>query len=227
MSLQKVKVSELVFDFDLYPRAEVDSQHIHYMREAYRAGAKLPPPIIDKKSRRIVDGFHRVKMYLKEEIDEIEVEERSYKSERDIFLDSMHCNAGHGRSLTTFDRAHCVLRADQLGIEPEQIATALCITCEAVGNLRSNRVGNLRANTTNDNKVIQFALKRTIGHMAGKTMSKAQYEANGKLSGMQQCFYVNQIITLIENGLLDKEDERLLERLRVLNELLDELLIAK
>ena len=219
--MRKVPLAELVLDFDLYPRADVDSQHVHYMAEAFNAGATLPPLVIDKATKRVVDGFHRVRMYRRvlPEGSKVEVLEKTYKNDAELFLDAMRYNAGHGRTLTTFDRAHCVLLAERFKIKPEQNATALQLTVDAVGKLRIERVGTLRSYGKSSERHIP--LKRTIAHMSGQTLTKAQYEANDKLSGMNQLFYVNQLVTLIKNDLLDTENEKLLEGLRVLHELLD------
>jgi hypothetical protein len=219
--MSKVKLSDLVLDFDLYPRSEIDSQHVRYMRMALQAGAAFPDILADKKSRRVIDGFHRYCMYRAENGEECEVNVtwKSYGSEAEMFLEAVRLNASHGRILTRFDRTHCILRAERFRIEPEQIATALSITCEAVGGLRADRVGHLRA--VGNAEAVEIPLKRTIAHMAGKMLTKGQNEANDKLGGMNQAFYVNQVIVLIESHLLDEADENLMERLRRLAELLE------
>ena len=228
--MQTVKLSELVFDFDLYPRGDVDSQHVHYMRESLQAGVKLPPMIVDKKSKRVVDGFHRGRAYKAEQGDDaiVEVVLKTYHSEAAMFEDAMRFNSAHGRALNSFDKSKCIIRAELLGLTVEQTAAALCLTCEAVGKLRTGRVGKLRATSVKGElqAAEEIPLKRTIAHMAGMTLTRGQVEANGKLGGMNQAFYANQLITLIESNLLDKEDEKLIERLRVLHGLLETLLVA-
>ena len=57
--------------------------------------------------------------------------------------------------------------------------------------------------------------------MSGRTITSEQQEANGKLSGMQQAFYANQLIILIESNLLDTENKELMIRLEKLAELLE------
>ena len=224
--MRKVKVCELVEDFDLYPRGDVDDHNVHYLRMALRAGDTLPPIIVEKKTLRIADGFHRKRAYTKEygEQFEIEVIEKTYRNDGELFLDAARYNARHGHNLSRFDRAKCILRAEQFGISLEQIASALAITSEAAGELRTNRVGQLRATVQSGNKPMEIPLKRTIEHKAGMTLTKAQEDANGKLSGMNASFYVNQICILIENDLIDKKNIKLFERLSHLRELLDGIL---
>ena len=112
--MRKIAIAELVLDFSIYPRMDVDGQHVHYLCEAYRAGVELPPLVIDKKSKRVIDGFHRVRMYQREEDEAFKapVVEKTYPSESAILLDAIRYNASHGRTLTQHDRAHCILRGD-------------------------------------------------------------------------------------------------------------------
>ena len=178
----------------------------------------MPPLVIDRKSRRVVDGFHRGRAYKQEKIELVEVVEKSYRNDGEMFLDAVRYNASHGRGLSPFDRARCILRAESMKIELEQVASALSITCEAAGALRANRVGKLHGGQTSPTP-----LKHTIEHMVGRVLTKAQWETNNKLGGQRQQFYANQLISLIENKLLDTEDERLMVRLARLAELLAEL----
>lgn len=213
-----VALADLVFDFEMYPRSQVDSQHVGHIAEAIAAGAKLPAIVIDKKTKRIVDGFHRGRAHKRLYGDgaQVEVEEREYKTEAEMFIAAMIFNAAHGRNLTTYDRTHCILRAKRLKIEPEEIASALNVTVERIGELHTTRVGRVKARRNG-----AVPLKRTIAHMAGLALTKDQEAANQKLGGMNQTFYANQLILLIENDLLDTGNEELLGRLRKLQGLLD------
>ena len=56
--------------------------------------------------------------------------------------------------------------------------------------------------------------------MAGQSLTKKQLEANGKLGGQEQGFYVTQLILLLENNLLDREDGVLMTKLKRLRELM-------
>ena len=216
--MKQMKLSALILDFSLYPRGEIDNQHAHYIQQAMESGTEMPPIVIDRKSRRIIDGFHRHRAYLKrfDEHHEVEVIEKTYKGEAEMFIDAMRFNAGHGRALSTYDRAHCLVRADELGITPEQIADALHLTSDALGEIRSGRLGLLNGGA--------IPIKRTISHMAGKSLTREQQEANGKLSGMHQLFYVNQLLLLIDNDLVMTENEQLMSGLVKLRGALEKIL---
>lgn len=220
--MKKVKAAELVFDFDLYPRNNVDTKNISNIAMARAAGVELPPVIIDKKSRRIIDGFHRVKERLRTDGSDAEiwVEEKTYRSEADMFLDAVRYNASHGAKLDSHDKTHCALIAERLRIPPEAVAGALNMPVDDLATLRNTRTATGAGN-------LEVPLKRTISEQfSGKKLTKRQEEANRKLSGMNQVFYANQLIELLESNMLDTSDEGLLERLRHLNELLDSVLAA-
>ena len=219
--MRKMKLSELVLDFDLYPRASIDTYHAGEMQRSVEAGAELPPIVIDKKSKRIVDGFHRQRVYSRlYGVDcEVDVIEKTYRSDKELFLDAARLNSGHGLKMDSHDKAHCALRCIDLGIDDGDIAAALHVDTKWLGDLKASR-------TATTSGGLSVALKRTIQHKAGKHLNKEQVAANERLSGMNQVFYVNQLVTLIEAKLLDMDDEELLVRLRHLGELIDVVCVA-
>jgi hypothetical protein len=182
-------------------------------------GIELPPIVADRKTKTVIDGFHRYHAAKRLKLPTISAELKDYKSPAEMFLDAMHLNAGHGRTMTNFDRVHCVILAAKHKIEPEQVATALSITVEKVGELRADRIGKLRSVGG-----ASIPLKRTLHHMAGQSLTKTQVEAQQKLGGMDQGFYVNQLIVLIENELVDTGDPKLMQNIQRLADLLAKLL---
>lgn len=210
------KLSELVFDFDIYPRADLSAQHVGYIAEAMQAGAKMPPLVIDKKSKRIADGFHRGRGYRKVYGDDYEVEciEKDYKNDAEMFLDSCRYNSEHGATLDRHDRVHCAHLAKRLSVDWGDLAGVL--------HMDSDRLKTLTISRTAKGNGIEIPLKRTVAHMAGRKLNKRQREANKKLSGMNQQFYVNQLIELIESKMLDTADKSLMKRLAVLQVKLSE-----
>lgn len=223
--MSQLKIGELIFDFDLYPRADIDTHNIAYMSQAEDAGVKFPPVVVDKKSKRIVDGFHRVKMYRQKYDDnyKIEVIEKNYANEKEILLDAIRYNASHGKMLSRHDRMRCILQSEKMRLKIDDVASALSMTIEKINQLKAERVGELKVGGI----ITSVPLKRTIKHMSGKRLSKKQNEVNKKISGMDQKFYVNQLVMLIESGLINQSDDILLQRLKVLWQQLGELECVK
>lgn len=219
--MKKLKASELILDFDLYPRNNVDSSNVTNICNAMLAGRKLPPVVIDRKSKRVVDGFHRVRAAIRlyGEDAEVEVVEKTYRDDAALFLEAMEYNAPHGCKLDPCDRARCTIIAERLHIPLSAVAGALNMPEDKLGALRADR-------TAKDSGGLTIPIKRTIRGWAGEKLTKRQVQANERLSGMNQVFYCNQLIELIEAELLDTDDGQLIERLRVLHGLLDGILAA-
>jgi hypothetical protein len=224
--MTKRKVGELIFDYDVYPRMSVDTQHVGYMAEALAAGVVMPPLVICEKTLRIVDGFHRSKLYLKVHGPDhmVDVIEKKFARDADLFAEAIRLNASHGRALSQYDRAHCALIAEKLELTIDETARAMGITVVKLTELRVDRVGVLSIPGKKNGQHIP--LKQTIRHMTGKTLTPEQAEANEHLSGMNQLFYVNQLITLIESDLLDSSNRDLMKRLQYLAGLIQKLKVA-
>lgn len=216
--MKKYALSELVLDFDLYPRGDVDSHHVTEIASALEAGAAMPPIVIDKKSKRIADGFHRWKAMkrLYGEEHQTQCIEKNYVDDRELFLDAMRYNSSHGRALTQHDKGRCLTLASNLGLEHKTVCDVLNLSEARAAQLVPGRVAMMGTG--------RVQLKQTIKHMAGQELTKDQAEANNKLSGMNQLFYVNQIITLIENDLVDTENSDLLAGMQKLAGLLEQIL---
>lgn len=211
----KKKLSELVIDLTIYPRMSIDKHNVDALLEALKAGVKLPPIVVDRKTLRIIDGVHRFRAYLRQLGANrlVDVQAETYDSDSAMFLDAVRRNAAHGKGLQNFDRVRVINLGEQLGLAREQLADAMNVTLTRMGELMNDRMASSASGEP-------VQIKRTIEHMAGKPMTAAQIAANKRLSGMQQIFYVNQVSLLIEHDLVDTEDQTLLPALERLEELL-------
>ena len=223
------KASELIEDFDLYPRMSVNSAHISELVEVIESKAQLPNIIIDKESRRIIDGFHRRRAFVRlfGEDANIMVEERSYKNKGEMFLDAISLNSGHGEKLTAYDRAHTISKAAELSIDPDLVATALNITTEKYSEITTEKI----AHFTMKGVQHDIPLKRSLSHLAGKNMTieraRKLDEIMPKVGGNSLSFYANQLIMQIENGFANLEDNYLMEILGKLHTVLEDVLTEK
>jgi len=222
-----MSLSDLIVDYDLYPRAAVDATHVSQMRDAFRAGVVLPPIVADADSKRITDGFHRRRVWAAElgEEAEVAVVLKHYKSEAEMFLDALRLNASHGKALTPFDRARCALKCRKYRVGIKTIASAMGMSVETVKAIGEGRVAKVKGASKADHGS-DVALKRTIEHMSGRTLTDGQHDANKRLSGMRQVFYVNQVLLLIENDLIDTDDATLMDAIAKLQQAIDGLLCA-
>lgn len=220
--MRTLKVGELILDYTLYPRSSIDRTNVAYIRQAIEGGATMPPLVICGKTKRIVDGFHRHTAYmgLFGGDHRVEVIEKRYKSDGELFADAMRYNVTHGVSLSRYDRIHCALRGEQLKLTVAEVADALHMKVDALQELRVARVATTLTLANSHPHSEQVPLKRSIRHMVGKELTSAQAEANRHLSGMDAMFHVNQLVSLMETGLLDLSNGPLMERLNHLSKLI-------
>jgi len=212
MSTKKLEVASLIRDYAFYPRSQTDEVTAAQYAESLALGAKFPPILVCAKTLRIIDGFTRVRACEKAGVDEIECELVTVKDDQDLFLRAAAANTHHGRRYTPYDIRHIIQRSRELGIKQD----TLCETVE----IPSVRYQDLVRGFGTTRAGAPIPLKRTIAHMAGKQLNKKQQETNKRLGGMQQSFYANQLIDLIESDLLDVNNPLLIERLRTLHGLL-------
>jgi len=214
--VQKLKLGKLVLDYSFYPRGDISPFHVREMIEFVKSGGEMPPIVADWKSKRIIDGFHRFRAYKKMYGVEAEtaVRLKKYANEGEMLLDAMKCQSTHGRRLTPFDQARCIIKAEDLGLEFIAIASALGMTVERLTEIRVGKIAS--------DSIEPVAVKTTMSHLAGTELTPQQAEFNRKAGGMPQGFYINQVIGLLESGSVDWGNEKVVNGLRQLLALLQQ-----
>src|SRR6516165_5257646 len=129
-ALVTMPVSKLIEDLSIYPRRIVNQNHVRDLTSALQAaeGADIFPPLtVDRRSKRIVDGFHRRRAFLAVlgPDAEIQAELRTYHSETELLLDAVRLNCVHGLNLYEIEKRRIVLKLSDLGVDDDEIAGAL------------------------------------------------------------------------------------------------------
>ena len=219
---EKVKLAELVKDFNLYPRSMIDGQHVRDMVRSLQAGHILPPIVVDRASKRIVDGWHRHSAYVRFLGDggEVDVDLQDYVDEDAIFLDAVTRNAEHGKKFSSHDRARCVALAEARGIDYGRMADVLHVKVEVVKEIHTTKVAYV---TITEEPI---ALKRPMRVWAGTTITDEQVEANRRSGGMTPLFCANQLILFLGADVVDCNHEPTIAGLRILQGKLAEFLTS-
>lgn len=214
-----LKASELIEDFSIYPRNCVFDGHVYDLAESIRAGAALPPCVADSKTKRLTDGWHRRRCFIRVYGDEapIEVMLVDFKSDADMVCDAIARNAVHGRRLTTADIARCAALGKQFKISRERLADLLHVTRDKLKDITATRFANGASG--------QVVLRRPMAHLAGRKLTKAQEAVVDHVGGQTALYHCNRLIDLISSKSLP-DDDNLFERLKQLHEHLEGLLVA-
>lgn len=61
--MTEIKLDEVVFDREIYPRAEWSQATVNRYAEAIEAGDQFPPIVLERATNRLLDGLHRLKAH--------------------------------------------------------------------------------------------------------------------------------------------------------------------
>jgi transcriptional regulator with XRE-family HTH domain len=96
----KIKVSEVVFREDLYPRIDTSATTV----QKYAEDLSVLPPIKVNQHHELIDGWHRWTAHKKNEVEEIEAEVIETTSDSDLLEKAIETNATHGLQLSQADK---------------------------------------------------------------------------------------------------------------------------
>jgi len=217
-------LAELVEDMDLYARHAVDTSHVQSLVFALESGATLPPLVADKKSKRITDGWHRGRAYKRFHGNGavVDVELVPYKSDSEMVLDAVARNASHGRKLDSIDRTRSVVMLRNVGCNDSQISVALAIPEKRVEKLVVKLATAPRSAKGTIPGTNSITLKRSVLHMAGGKMTKSQANAHGTMPGTSFLLVAKQLHLALVEGMVNLDDEKLVEQLGLLRDVLIE-----
>lgn len=212
-----VPAIELVEDFGLYPRLAVDDLHVRALADALLAGATLPPVVAERKTKRLVDGFHRRRAALKVHgaQAEIGVIWRDYAGDGEMLLDAARLNAGHGRRLTLGEQVRVAHLADELGLSRDAVAKALAVRLDVLA-------ARIERRTAFDPVRRPLPVKPALQHLAGGTLTADQVAANKHLGGHQARYLARQLLLLVRARALNWGDSKLVAMLVELSRELNE-----
>lgn len=216
----ELPLTELIEDMSLYPRSRVDEAHVGNLYEALAAGNTLPAIVVDAKSKRITDGWHRVRAYrrfLGDDAD-VPVELIAYKSEADMIYDAVRRNSAHGRRLDRVDRQRAIHMLEMAKYDATKISVALQMTPAKIEHLRV-KVATSRTSTMHTIPGTRsISLKPSCQHMAGETLTKAQAEEHQSAPGTSYTLIARQLLGAVRVGLIDRENDKLMSLLKQLHE---------
>jgi len=197
---QIVKIGDLIFDEDLYPRMKVGWLTAYQYAQAMKAGSVFPPILVGKYEGKlyVVDGWHRVeaKKILGEEFIQATIKE--YTSEKDIFLDAIKANVAHGRPLSVQEKVRLINKLEEMNFTREQISEIVFVPADMVEKLR------VRTIIGPNGKPIY--LKSVVAKSVTDSTEASEVDMD-KFSVRTVKDLLSQMIALLEAGIYPLEDE--------------------
>lgn len=217
-----INLSRIAIDPNICPRTALSDSHIEAMQEAVNAGEMLPPILVDRKSMRIIDGYHRYERAKRAKESQMLAVLRDFTDEQSVFEAAIAANARHGFSYAPFDRKRIVDIAINLKMSVERIAGALNITTEKVAELRRGVDGARKLPAASFQPTAQKPrFKNAINKNSQASVARVQ-DAMERTKGEAQMHYVNQLVLAIQSGMLDRKQDRLPYALHKLATLIQE-----
>lgn len=215
---ERVKLSELIEDLSIYPRGSVNSVHVDDLAYAIDAGNIPPPPVADRATRKIVDGFHRVRAYRKRLGNDgvIDVDVQEFADDLAMLLESAKLNSPHGLPLGRYDQRVVLIKARELGADDAKIASALRVTPTRLLQVVVRQA---------DSDVGPVPLKRGTEHLGGSYLNAEQVAEIRRMRGAPARSKAYELTRLLRQGLAPVgQDPELRTALAELAQTIDEVL---
>ncbi len=137
--METIKVSEIIFRDDLYPRFE----HRQDLIQKYSESIEYLPPISINQNNILIDGFHRWKAHQLAKAESIKVEILKTDSEKQLKKLAYQLNSNHGWQLSNDEKKSYAI--EYIGEDSiEDIAIALKVSREAVTKWTKNKRESLK-----------------------------------------------------------------------------------
>lgn len=218
-----VKIADITFDEELYPRASYSWQTGYDYSQSMRAGTKFPPIVLALLNNKkiLVDGKHRIeaKKLLKEET--IDAEVYTGWDRKKILEEAVRRNINHGRALSPFDKRQIALKLKAMDFKPEEISELIQVPMDKLERFIAQRLINAITGETIKEVIVKSEIKNLAGKTYDVTSISKINDAQEEMFSKSQVRIVESLINLISNEMLDTSDEDLMGKIGVLKKLLE------
>jgi hypothetical protein len=216
-----IALSELRFDESIYPRQNIDEHNIKQMIHAIEGGITMPPIVVERGRKRIVDGVHRFQVSLRRGEKKIAVAWKAYANDAELVRDAILLNSGVGLRLGIDDTLKCIEIAKRVGLKELELAGALRTSISHLRAIspRYATVEDAKAGVTEGRRI---ALKGSVRHLSGQKLTEAQAAAMPGAPGQSFLLTTRQLASALEHDLLPPQERHpvLWEELERLHNLL-------
>ena len=230
----KVKISEVFFDEELYPRAQYDWHTGYVYSQSMQAGAVFPPIVLalNNGKKYLVDGKHRLEAYKTNKINEVEAIIHTGWDKKRIYLEAVKANIAHGRGLSPYEKRKIALKLIEMKLSQSDISHLIQVPQDKLDNFIAQRLINTITgeeitgeNTEKISKEIgQAILKSGIKHFAGQTFEPQEFQLVSRIqepfSAGSQEKLLEELMDMLKNNLLDRKNPRIKQLLQEIKKLI-------
>lgn len=214
MKTKILPIKNVVLDKEIYPRNAVDWMTVVRYQKALKSGAKFPPIAVALFEGKYiaVDGFHRITSYKDNKEKHIEAEILEGLTKKEIFMESVRRNIGHGRQFSSQERANIILTLEKWDVSQEAISEIIRIPVDDIKPFVAKRI--TRVTETQE----EIALKSPLKHLTEINLDSISEQQ--PLANRTQHQILDSLIVLIKNKWINLDSELVKEKLEKLYNLL-------
>jgi len=216
MKIQKktIKLKDLVFDNNFYPRATRDWMKVYDYMTSIEAGVKMPPitVILRKDKYLVIDGWHRSEAVRKLKHKSIKTEVLKGLSDKQIFIEAVKRNITHGQPFSPYDKRNIVIKLQEFKFNPIEISNIVHIPATKLTRFISS---NLVSSMTGESIVTKSPLDNLTEQDSVKNIGDQKY-----IQAMSQLSLLNQVLVLLRNKWINKSNKQVKVRLKQIKKLL-------
>lgn len=215
--IKQVKLKDIVFKENLYPRTHTDYSIVGRYINAMLTGAVFPPITLAKYRGKLllIDGKHRFEASRSLKRTTILAEILTgFENDKQVYLEAVKRNISHGRQFSTQEVLKIAMTLKEWKMNKEAIAKIIHWKAEKFEHYLAER-------TVKPYGKEAIILKAPLRHMRDEDVSENFNQ--DKIIGVQQTDCVSQVSSMIKQGMFDMSDRKVLAKLKTLYRLLDKI----
>ena len=215
METKIIEIKKVICDKEIYPRNLVDWVTTYRYAKAMQSGAKFPPITVASSWGKliVVDGFHRLESLKLNKEKFIEVEVLRGLNKKQIFIESVRRNIGHGRQFNSQERTRIILTLEKWKVSQEVISEIIRIPTDDIQPFVAKRITRI---TETQEEIPLKSIIRNLSKGDVTEEPEQDYFAN-----RNQLQVLNTLIILLKNKYIDTNSKIIMEKLNELNKLLE------
>jgi hypothetical protein len=218
--LKLIALNQIVEDAELYPRNHENWFLVNKYAKAMSCGAVFPPITVAFYAGQyyLVDGKHRKEAYKENEVSDVQVEVLKLNTREEIYAEAVKRNVSHGASLSTQETVNAILKLRGMKFADVEISKLISIP---LGKLESFVCDRMVNSITGE----EIGVKAPLAHLAGQTVNPDVIDGQSVYAVHSQEHIVNQMIQLLETETFNKKNKPLMEKLKVVHNLIEKLVL--
>jgi len=132
--MEKIKIKDLVLDKSIWPRKELDGEVVERYEDCIN---ELPSIVVEKKSKKVIDGWHRIEAFKRQEKEEIPYVLESCDDHL-LLAKAYNLNSKHGLPVHNSTRDEIIGKLHKQGLIQQQIARQMGLSQMTISRILSD-----------------------------------------------------------------------------------------